>query len=717
MGGRWYNSAMDKIHAIALATAFGALSLLHGGAAAAFAPITREEAAEERAVCVTGVVTCVAYWQKNSCVIASPDDVDGMAVYAAGEHPETGHTTIDGGEIRVGDVLEVSGRIVPMFFSPGIAAYRYVRLGRQALGPSPVRTLSDFSQGLLDNRRTRIEGVVAEVRPLTAGYSAFGLATRQGVVEARVRAPAEDVRRLSDAEVCVDGVAMSRYNHRAEFLGVRIEVDSLDMIDVKRPASEDPFSAKEVPLNAVMSWSPEGHDGHRRLVRGTVTASNPDGTFYMQKGDLAIRASTGAFGGAPEAGMAVDAVGFPEMIGGIGQLVGVIWRRSSAAPELPAPIEITDAAVTNLDYGADMTFRDYDCRLVSIKGRVYRIERNSSAFDMFLDIGGIGVGASVRGEVPDWLAREEEYGPMVDVTGIARLDTSRELANGHRPGMSSFSVEVPSSDGITLVPDGEWRARRRARALQKIAEAMSALLAALMAVGGWALWRARTRERESRLLADERKRMAGDLHDTIEQHLAGARILLSTAADKLGRDEPAAERAVKMAGEVLAEAKRQIRDVILNLRSDILMRESTESLVAKLAKDINARGIVRVRVRLRGIPSDLSAGEKSDLVAIVQQAVTNAVKHGGAKNIAIVSDPEGGAADSASLDSSRGKTGFVLRILNDGEPFDAAKALGPESGHFGLANMRERAKRSGMSIEWCREGKWMCVKIGMKERP
>ncbi|MBO6167556.1 MAG: hypothetical protein J6P13_04300, partial [Kiritimatiellae bacterium] len=160
-----------------------------------------------------------------------------------------------------------------------------------------------------------------------------------------------------------------------------------------------------------------------------------------------------------------------------------------------------------------------------------------------------------------------------------------------------------------------------------------------------------------------------------------------------------------------AEAKRQIRDVILNLRSDRLLKESTEALVAQIAGELNARGLVKVRVRLRGIPPTLSAGEKTDLVAIVQQAVTNAVNHGKAKNVAIVSDPAERTGTQASPNPSNGKSGFVLRILNDGEPFDAAKALGPESGHFGLANMRERAKRSGMAIEWRREGKWMCVKV------
>jgi signal transduction histidine kinase len=50
-------------------------------------------------------------------------------------------------------------------------------------------------------------------------------------------------------------------------------------------------------------------------------------------------------------------------------------------------------------------------------------------------------------------------------------------------------------------------------------------------------------------------------------------------------------------------------------------------------------------------------------------------------------------------------------VLNDGEPFDAAAALGPESGHFGLAGMRERAKRNGMRISWGVEGRWTSVEV------
>ena len=78
---------------------------------------------------------------------------------------------------------------------------------------------------------------------------------------------------------------------------------------------------------------------------------------------------------------------------------------------------------------------------------------------------------------------------------------------------------------------------------------------------------------------------------------------------------------------------------------------------------------------------------------------TNAIKHGKAKTVVIVSDPmEGGG-------------GFVLKVLNNGAPFDVNAALGPETGHFGLAGMRERALRSGFTLEFTKEGEWTAVRV------
>ena len=55
--------------------------------------------------------------------------------------------------------------------------------------------------------------------------------------------------------------------------------------------------------------------------------------------------------------------------------------------------------------------------------------------------------------------------------------------------------------------------------------------------------------------------------------------------------------------------------------------------------------------------------------------------------------------------------GFVVRVLNDGAPFDVNAALGPETGHFGLAGMRERALRSGFTLEFGKDGDWTAVRV------
>ena len=81
----------------------------------------------------------------------------------------------------------------------------------------------------------------------------------------------------------------------------------------------------------------------------------------------------------------------------------------------------------------------------------------------------------------------------------------------------------------------------------------------------------------------------------------------------------------------------------------------------------------------------------------MREAVTNAVKHGRPDNIALVCDA--------------GKDCMVLRVLNDGAPFEASKALGPETGHFGLAGMRERAARSGMRLSFGHEGRWTYTRL------
>ena len=88
---------------------------------------------------------------------------------------------------------------------------------------------------------------------------------------------------------------------------------------------------------------------------------------------------------------------------------------------------------------------------------------------------------------------------------------------------------------------------------------------------------------------------------------------------------------------------------------------------------------------------------KGDVMAVVQEAVTNAVRHGKAANVRISC---GVGADGR----------FRVSVLNDGVAFDVASATGGP-GHLGLEGMRERGRRSGFAVSFCDDGEWRGVVV------
>ena len=115
-----------------------------------------------------------------------------------------------------------------------------------------------------------------------------------------------------------------------------------------------------------------------------------------------------------------------------------------------------------------------------------------------------------------------------------------------------------------------------------------------------------------------------------------------------------------------------------------------------LARKVASRNL-RVHTRLRGLPEHIPEAVFSELVFIVGEAITNAVKHGRCRTLALTSDPA--------------PSGFVLSVANDGDPFDPEAVLGPEAGHYGLVGMRERARRAGIGLDFAHIERWMVVRL------
>ncbi len=325
-----------------------------------------------------------------------------------------------------------------------------------------------------------------------------------------------------------------------------------------------------------------------------------------------------------------------------------------------------------------------DGRVIALEGTVREVRPVSSggahATEILLLMDGYTATVRFPWEIDD----DDFLGEPVRISGFART----VFKDGKR--VDSL-LEVEKAEDIVF---------RRSKTALRVLLVASILLVAVLAcisAGLLVLWlRVRREKREAEVVAAERRRMAADLHDTIEQHLAGAN-LLAASVMQLEETPESVRDALKNLMALLANAKLEVRSAVLNLRSVGGETQTLGESIVRMAESLAKTG-VRTRHLLRGLPESVSEGERQDILLILHEAATNAVKHGHAGTIVFTCDP-------------REDGGFVLRLLNDGMPFKIDRALGPETGHYGLSGMRERALRNRLSLSWGERERWSYVQI------
>jgi ligand-binding sensor domain-containing protein/two-component sensor histidine kinase len=203
-----------------------------------------------------------------------------------------------------------------------------------------------------------------------------------------------------------------------------------------------------------------------------------------------------------------------------------------------------------------------------------------------------------------------------------------------------------------------------------------ALLAALGAWALYGLYRLRAGRLETRAaVAEERNRLAREIHDTLAQDLAA---ILSYARQGLGSTEdperaaPIFEDIAALATGSLAEARRSLQA----LRPPALDGKSLAQALAEVARSLAAGKEAEIEVRADLAPEPPAAAA-AELLRIAKEAIGNALRHGGARQIVVELVEEGAE--------------LVLRVRDDGAGFDP---LAPAVG-YGLLGMRERAAALG----------------------
>jgi len=260
--------------------------------------------------------------------------------------------------------------------------------------------------------------------------------------------------------------------------------------------------------------------------------------------------------------------------------------------------------------------------------------------------------------------RDGELEPRnVDVMGCSRL---RPAVNERRDDLTRniahhASVPLTFQDkplGIMNITAPELR-RLSARELR--------LLSTIGFQLGVAIERARLAEESAvHARADERTRLAREIHDTIAQSLTAIALQIEAGQS---------EEALRVTRATLDEARRSV----MNLRAGPLAGKPLAQALALLVREFTSQS--GIRVTLTTADCELPLSVEAELYRIAQQALANVNAHARAKSVTV------------SLQCT--KSAATLMIEDDGVGFDLRRV--PDDRH-GIRGMRERARLAGGTL-------------------
>ena len=174
--------------------------------------------------------------------------------------------------------------------------------------------------------------------------------------------------------------------------------------------------------------------------------------------------------------------------------------------------------------------------------------------------------------------------------------------------------------------------------------------------------------------AEERQRLAREMHDGVAQDLASFGYLIDDAAAEAGSDAQR-QRLMELRGE-LTMVVAELRRSVFSLRNEAAIERTLGERIAIMGEHLEARFGVRVEVVVNETAGRLRPDVESELQRIAQEGLTNAVKHARASVVRVRCVLRAPHAE--------------IRVLDDG-----VGLRGGRDDSHGLKIMHERARRIG----------------------
>lgn len=188
--------------------------------------------------------------------------------------------------------------------------------------------------------------------------------------------------------------------------------------------------------------------------------------------------------------------------------------------------------------------------------------------------------------------------------------------------------------------------------------------------------------RTNRMQEDERRRIAGDIHDAVSPLITGA-LYQARALQMSNGSTPQQEQDSSLASvsDLLDRASNELHDVIFELRPPDLDDLGVVAAIEAYVQTIKRTGL-DCRLEVSGEAPTLTPEVRLSIYRIVQEALHNVVRHAG--------------ADEAVVRLEVTETMVRVAIRDNGAGFDSAQTVQPTS--LGLLSMRERAESIGATF-------------------
>lgn len=608
-------------------------------------------------------------------------------------------------ELKPGAGVEIEGVTDPGGFSPMVLVTKYRRIGTQIIPPPARPPVGQLLAGVQDSQWVEVEGVVRKYEYTTAhgGPARLTLVLDGHLCQVILRnAPNFSREQLVDAKARVRGVVLNIANLRSQVAGLKIHSNGEKDIDILVPPPADAFQAPRVSLNRLIPFSPDSDLDHRRVSSGVVTFVVADRFFYLMDGEACVRVDSTDPGIKP--GDRVEVSGFIDTTHVLASfsdaLVRVIGKGSVPAPE---PAKIADILNPKLRSDEEMVtvpgHPDSSGRLIRLTGVLRRvmpqddegiatlvIESDNDIVRAFLP----GSHVETSGQMSRWVE-----GSVVELTGACELEINRI----QRPpwfAITGFHLWLSSPEDLRVLSTPPWWTPQRLGIL------LTGVVLVLCLALAWGYAMRRQVAKRGRQLAGEiaareaatlefdatlreRRRLANDLHDTLEQALTGLALQLEITDRSKASDPELSARHLNLAQQFLERSRTEVHRTVWDLRAHGLDGREFLDVMQERAAAMVAGSPVDINVAREGEPFPLPDLVAGNLLLLAQEAVTNALKHGTPGKIDL-------------------RLNFLpdlveLEVKDNGCGFDPAAAPGQREGHFGLQGMHERVKRLGGTLD------------------